>query len=378
MIKLSATIQLLKAGLESDEKGKLELVTLADWSDKGNNISNAGEESIYMDNITNTKKPIRHPFIFGRSTLGNGDTFFAQLGYFMGGQLSASGKTRDGEYMFTTSYKLTLSGEAISAITFAFDDLHGEYPYSMMVDGTEYFDDDAAWTILLEPKSEHTVIISNWNTPNHPIIISGIYVELTLDIDRRNTQNIDFSYFDRADTNLTSYGIYSNGGSINLIDINTNIKDYIDLQILKNGLVVKLYLEDTLSKVKQQIGQYVTDDWDYNPYTQETTVSLTDGLQEWQDIMIDEIGYDVENGKSMTFGSFYSILRNLTPENYEMLSLDELDEKTKNHLNSSVLVYPMLQQGSLWNAWDKFCVAMQGHIYKLPNGKTTFVYSEEQ
>lgn len=372
MIKLSATIQLLKAGLESDEKGTLNLVTLADWSDKGNNISGA------MDSITNTKKSIRHPFIFGRSILGKGDTFFAQLGYFMGGQLSAETETREGEYLFPEAYSLTLTGTSISAITFSFDDLHGEYPYSMTVDGVEYFDDDPNWTILLEPKNGHTVEITNWNTPDHPIIISGIYVELTLDVSKRNTQNIDFSYFDRADTNLPSYGIYSNSGSINLIDTDGEIKDYIDLDILKSGLVVKIFLEDTLTKVKQQIGQYVTDDWDYSPYTQETTVSLTDGLQEWQDIMIDEIGYDVENGKSMTFGVFYSILQNLTPENFKMLSLSELDEKTRNHLNSSVLVYPMLQQGSLWNAWDKFCTAMQGHIYKLPNGKTTFVYSEEQ
>lgn len=370
MIRLSATIQLLKAGLESDEKGELSLVTLSSNSEQGNNISGA------MNSITNTKKNIKHPFIFGKSILGKGDTFFAQLGYFMGGQLSAKTAAREGEYLFPISYELTLTGKSISAITFSFDDLHGEYPYSMIIDGKEYRDDDPNWTVLLSPKNTHTVQINNWNTPDHPIIISGIYVELTLIANRRNTQNIDFSYFDRADTNLPSYGIYSNNGSIDLIDTDGEIKDYIDLEILKNGLVTKIYLEDTLSKVKQQIGQYVTDNWDYNAYTQETSVSLTDGLQEWQDIILDGIGFDAEKGTSMTFAEFYKILYDLTPDKYEMISLDELDEITRNRLNSAVLAYPMLQQCSLWTAWDNFCVAMQGHIYKLPNGKTTFVYSE--
>lgn len=372
MIRLSATIQLLKAGLESDEMGKLSLVTLSSSSDQGNNVSGT------MDSITNTKKQIKHPFIFGRSILGQGDTFYAQLGYFMGGQLSSEEETREGEYLFPISYELTLTGEAISAITFSFDDLHNEYPYSIIVDDVEYKDDDPNWTILLQSKNTHTVIINNWNTANHPIIISGIYVELTLNVNKANTQSIDFSYFDRADKNLPSYGIYSNSGNIDLIDTSGEIRDYIDLDILKRGLTVKFYLEDTLSKVKQQIGQYITDDWDYNTYTQETTVSLTDGLQDWQDILLDEIGYNVETGTAITFGEFYSILHNLTPTHYEMLSLSELDEKTKKHLNLSYLAFPMLEQCSLWEAWDKFCVAMQGHIYKLPNGKTTFVYSEEQ
>ena len=117
-----------------------------------------------------------------------------------------------------------------------------------------------------------------------------------------------------------------------------------------------------------------TANWEYDNNNRKVSVSLKDDLEEWQDINIEGFSYDAKNRPQYTLEWFYNYLYRETPAKYKMLAFEELDDTTQNILSNCTIRYPMLKSGSLWQQWTKMCQVAQAHIYKLDNGRTTFVY----
>lgn len=352
MITLTATIDILS------EKGTLTDVTS---NLLGNNISSN------LSAILGNRKCGSNPFIIGSNKLGDGSTFSDGEDYFIGSELS------DDNGNFQTQYEIVISGTNISSLTIVFDDTNKRYPNSIIVDDKVYDDDDAVYTIMLSEASTHTILINNWNKANSPLIITGIYVDISIAIDRNNILALEIEEKDRSSLTLPSFGIISNKGNISFNDIDGEMKDYAEMQLLKQGLIVKIYLNNTLKNLHKQIGEYITDVWDYDNYNRQVTVSITDNLEEWQDINISALEY--YNLPFEQTGEFiYNRLRDLTPNKYAMLQFEELDNETKKILQQIKLVYPMINSGSLWSVWQKFCETFQCHIY-TENGKIICKYN---
>jgi hypothetical protein len=64
-----------------------------------------------------------------------------------------------------------------------------------------------------------------------------------------------------------------------------------------------------------------------------------------------------------------------TPEKYQMLSFEQLDEKTQNILENTTIDYPLLENGTLWEQWQKLCEVCGLYIYKNNEGKTVCTYT---
>lgn len=297
-----------------------------------------------------------------------------QADYFIGGvNADAEGNVQP--------LTLNLYGITTQSVTIAFDTIYNRHPKSITANGKVYYDDDAVFTISDVPLypniPDHIEItIDNWNAPNYPIVITGIYQKITLDINKRNLISMERTIKERSDYNLPSFGIISNSAQIEFRDADGEVKDYAEKMLLTSDLDVRLYISDTLSNKSRQIGKFETREWDYDAENRTVAVSLKDDLEEWQDIAINQVGYNHRNPTKVfsNLGELYTYLHSETPDKYEMLPLNALDEATRNHLNSCTVPYPLLRQGSLWEQWDKLCVAGSSYIYKTDSGKTTCVY----
>ena len=309
------------------------------------------------------------PFILGRSRLGGGDRFTKTVNYFIGRQkANASGN-------FTQNFVIELSGSKITLLTIVFNKRDNEFPISILVDGNAFYDDDPTWTIPLDGKDEHVITISNWNTPNSPLIISSIYTDLSIDLNETNLLDFERTIMDRSDIKKPSFGIISNTGRLSFIDKDGEVADYISQQLISSANVISAYLEDTETGAQEQIAYFNTQQWSYNNSRSIVDVSLKDDLEEWQDINVAEIYFNLKSQQSETLKYFYEYLHEKTPKKYNMLSFEELDETTKNILQNTTIQYPYLEKGSLWRQWSKLCEIAQLHIYKK-NNQTVCVYSE--
>lgn len=354
MIRITAKINIGTDG------GKLNT---AESNQSGINVSSTLNECI------GKHEQIQCPFILGSSRLGSGDCFTKKANFYIGRIAS------DSNGNFSSNYVINVSGENITQLTIVFNKQKNQYPRSILVDGETFYDDDPTWTIKLNGSNTHTITISNWNTPNSPFVISSIYTDLSIELDDTNLLDFERTIMDRSDIERPSYGIISNTGSLSFIDKDGEVADYISQQLVSSENVITAYLENTATGAKEQIAYFNTQSWSYNNSQSLVNVSLKDDLEEWQDINIPEIYFDLKSQQSKTLKYFYDYLYEKTPEKYKMLSFDKLDEKTKDILQNTIIRYPYLEKGSLWRQWSKLCEVAQLHIYKK-NDITICVYGE--
>ena len=343
--------------------GKAGTITSATSTITGNNVStnitNVVGDKVYGNNI----------FLLDVSPLDNGGTYSAnEEGYYIGSELA----DENGE--FANPYQITLNGSKIKTFTLVFDTYNNQHPTTITVDGKEYEDDDNVFTVSVDSADTHTIVISNWNTPNNPLRIYGIYLELGIEVNKQNMDSLSLNLTDRSDYKYPQWGIISNTCDIEFKDLNGEILDYIEQDLLVQGLSFKVYINNTLTGITQQIGEYYADQWDYDNDNRVVKVSLKDDLEEWQDLSISPLEYFPNFSKEKSLKEIYEYLYTQTPEKYKMLSFDSLSAILKSRLRSTYIVYPKIDGTSLWAAWNMFCEIARTHIYKDFNGNTICAY----
>lgn len=323
MITLTAKINLI-----SGNNGTLSSVS----QPQGNNISSTiplGE-----------KKTSQSPFIIGSSILNGSSTLSDGVDYFIGSQLSNENGS------FENPYEIVVEGENISSLTIAFDEKNKKHPRSIIVDGVSHYDDDAIFTVSLTSLNSHTIKINNWNSSNSPLVITGIYVNIDIKLDKRNIKNIDCSIMQKSDSKMPSFGIISNGGSAEFVDETGEIKDYAEEKLLVDGVKVTISLNNTLANTKEVVGVFYSKDWAYDEYNKTASLSFDDGLENLQDVMVSSQDVLGEQRNLYQFMSF--ILSNYAKDREVIFEEDAkaiLENRTSNYLGlrkSGVSVWSVL------------------------------------
>lgn len=356
--------------------------TYANHGFNGNNISSK---------ITSVKNTNQNPFIFGVSKFGDGSCLYNSVDYFISSDLSSSTINSSGYYNYNQSRNMWLeitSQNKINSLTFIFDNLKDIHPYQIRF-SDNYLNEIKTITVnsstltIEEPFGDkiptyYRIVFIGLNKPNSPFVFKGVYSGETIEINSRNIISISRNSSDRADFKLPSFGIISNTSEIEFNDTNGKILQYAKDLLLKEGLECNIYLKnslyDSFENDGKLIGVFTTANWGYNNNNRKVSVSLKDDLEEWQDINIEGFSYDAKNRPQYTLEWFYDYLYDRTPTKYKMLTFEELETTTQGILSNCTIKYPMLKSGSLWQQWTKMCQVAQAHIYKLNNGKTTFVY----
>lgn len=346
MIEITASIEIVGAGSELIESISSDLV--------GNNISSD------INDIKGKQQVGNNPFILGLSKLGGGATFSSKVDYFISGVVPTTDRP--------INITITCS-KSIKAINIVFDTYNNVYPTNLTINGLNYENNSAIFTpIFLEEVDTMYITISEWSNANYPFKLQGIYIGDSIEIGKRNLLSFERPLFDRADYKLPSYGIISNSGNISFNDIGNKVVKYAESNALTSDLSVKVFINNTLYGATQQIADLKTEKWTPPSSSDKRySVTLKDDLQEWQEINIPKLSYNPLDLEPKSFKFLYDYLYDNTPEKYNMQSFDELDDETKNHINNLYIQYPLLNSGTLWQGWDKFCQTTQCHIFKKNN-----------
>ena len=201
----------------------------------------------------------------------------------------------------------------------------------------------------------------------------GEEVNALVDINRRRLSSLDGEIADRADFSIPNWGVISNKGTMSFKDLNFRFLGYAELGLLKDGAKVTLFLSNSLKKCSQKVGEYYANGWGYDNNNFLVSVSLNDGLEDWQDIVFEGLAYHPSQSISMTFQDVYELLSSFTNSNskVKMMDFEDLDTETKTFMSKTTVFYPTIESGSLWSAWEKFAVATQSHIFKTKEGVST-------
>lgn len=300
-----------------------------------------------------------NPFMLGISEFGDDDALYNKLGYFV----SASSS----EFIFNVT-----SSSNISFLTIEFDTKNDRYPEYVYISGTKYYPNSSVWTVDVEDSDYLTITLSD---DYYPVVLAGIYTDVTISLDYKSLISVSRTIYDRSDIKLPKFGVFSNIANLEFNDFSADFLNYAEQNLLVGGLDCTLFLNNTIIGQQQTIGVFKTDQWQYDNDSRLVSLSLKDELEEWQNIHIDGFSYDARVQESKTLKEYYNYLHDRTPAKYNMLAFDLLDDATKSVLTDTIVRYPLLESGSLWQQWDKLANAAQSHIFKRNDGKTTFVYN---
>lgn len=276
--------------------------------------------------------------------VGEDFTTIASKGNVLKGQSSYEARFKDGELTLRSNGKIEKFEQEITQIKVSTLSLTATF-YSTL----------------------HTIEIANWNTINAPLVISGLYTELSYTVDSRNMSDINIETSSVGDTETPYYGVFSNTGEINFIDTTDEVRTYAENLLLKSGLSVEIFVNNTVTQAQKRVAVYSTSDWNYKTYNKNVTVTLHDNLEDWQDIYVAGFNYDYLKKTTWTAKQFYEYLYEQTPSKYNMQTYSQLDTETQNHLAEIIVQYPYLESGTLWQQWDKLCNLAQLHIYSSGN-----------
>lgn len=191
----------------------------------------------------------------------------------------------------------------------------------------------------------------------------GQAIEEEIQFDRRNLLSFESEIKDRADIQQPSFGIISTGGSISFKDNNQRFLEFANNGLLAEGIEIKIFLENTLTKRKRQVGTYYTADWDYDNDNRSVTVSFKDKL---------------ENLQERNSGAI-NILPAESPQNiyyiYERLYKPS-DIKIRLGSNAQAIMLNTASTtlhksaSNLWSDLNKICEICGLHIYNDFDGNT--------
>lgn len=384
MITMTAEIEIYKG--ESFNNVILSVVD-SDGNDVANNISSD------ISNIVSRIKPntVRgNPFVIGSSILGGGATFSNGEDYFISKYVSSNTiDVENNTYPFDKDIIINLEsngyvlGVLPTIFTILFDYSNNIYPSKIIING--YNDSDVIqWTNTYLPETpyftvanldnsncvRYEIIISGLNKPNSPLVLLGIYSQLSIYADRRNLLSLDSDIKDRSDNGQPSYGIISNGGNLSMIDSTGEIKAYAELGLLTSDLPVTLWLKDTLTKKEEIIGVFETENWEYNTLNFEVNITLKDNLEELQNININPLQYA---GFSLTIYDIFMWIITEMEKIVEIPFVFCLDTQTEQLFKKTICAYPYLNQGNLWEQFTKICNITGANIYVSSQNKKNII-----
>lgn len=197
------------------------------------------------------------------------------------------------------------------------------------------------------------------------------------DINYGNMKSLEIDVFDRKDISLPNWGVISNGGKFKIVDYNGEIKALIQNNELKKETRLEVYLKNTSSNNQVCIGKMYVNEWQYDEDDKIANAKLTDGLEKMQNINITPLKRNAKNGGTKTAKQIYEYLHAQTVSNgFDMLSFEELNTKTRNHLSNYTIYLAYIDESTLWRAWKDFAEAMQLYIFKNRSGRIECVYKE--
>lgn len=366
MIKLEARIKLFDSNDGTVNKAQFN---------NNNNISwNIFTATSSFGQIVGKEVKQTKPFLLGNSPLvgdegyeipKNSDMYVLadSVNYFIGSLVSGE----DGTFPDGASYSITINGADFNVITIVFDKDDEVWPTEITINGESYMNDDAIFTVggFGGTVDKLDVTISKLNKPNKGLVVTGIYVDITIMVDEKNLDSFTYSLYDREYNDEPSYGVVSNSGTLSFVDSTGEILDYANMRLLKDLTGVEICISNSITKESQVFIKAFTQEWEYDNDSRVVTLTIADGLSAvLQNIpFYNELFHAQKSSGDKAFVEIYNDIYNMVPSYFSMPSYDELSADVKSLIeNISADAYKP-EEKNLWAAIDAFAKAVGLHIY---------------
>lgn len=200
-------------------------------------------------------------------------------------------------------------GDNITSFTIAFDEKHNCYPLSFTVSeltlksgsaqhSVNSSDYDIKTSFVFEPSSSRVVVplenpcdgvAINFNSneySNYPntLIVTGLNSDSYVYVNTRNIDASTITFGSLSGNGEAEFSVKTYTDTLSVYDFDGEILDYIKRGFIKKGSIVKIYLENSLTKRRQYFGQRVISSISRSQDTRVVTFNITTNAQSLQNI----------------------------------------------------------------------------------------------
>ena len=282
----------------------------------------------------------------------------------------------NGEY----SVKLTFKGtENLKDIIVYGDPTANQFPTEAIIDGkTTIYSDDYRLAINLGTESEtHTIEFTKWNRPNYNACLTQImvmmrYYEVGIKNGLKSLESLSQS---TAQPENIYYGVISNTGSGEIVDIDGEISEMVNADVISNSnLNVEILVNNN------QIQKHITVDSNYTN-NKVFNIELENQITKWSNISIKEKKYSYDTYLSNIFRMALKTAGCSDSEISEMFKaiIPCIDsEHTVAEYLAWIVIPQFYQYTNKTNALDlinEICQILQVNIIENDDGKKMIISS---
>ena len=371
MIKVEARIKLF----DSDDG----TVNNAQFNNN-NNISYNSTANSSLGQIVGKEVKQTKPFLLDNTPLVGGEDYEIpktsdmyvladRVNYFIGSLVSGA----DGTFPNGASYSITINGADFNAITIVFDKDDEVWPTEITVNGESYTNDDPTFTVggLGGTVDRLEVTISKLNKPNKGLIVTGIYVDITIVVDEKTLDSFTYSLYDRASNDEPSYGVISNSGVLSFVDSTGEILDYIQMKIILKDSQVEIYAINTITQKKELFVKGIIGEVSYDNDNFVVEVTIRDIIEKLQ-----TTNFNLPFAESIGIETIITQINDVMPSNITVKFDAETASNIQNMLDSGIKnVY--FDTGSLWDFLQNLCTTFNLICYsESTNGGYNIILKE--
>lgn len=264
------------------------------------------------------------------------------------------------------SVKLTFTNaQNLKDIVVYGDKTVNQFPTRAIIDGTtEIFSDDYRWAINLQTESDtHTIEFTHWNRANYNACLTLIRIMMRyFEVDNRNgLKTVESLSQSTGQPKEIYYGIVPNSGSLEMIDVNGELYDYIN-----DGVIEKSNVKMDVMANGNIIQEHISTDSNYA--NKILVVDVSDFLSHFDKIYYKGFSYTEKSA------SLYDIVidaKNNLPEIYSSKFL--LDDKFLTKIKQINYTTPFVPYMTYKDFFNKVCQITQTQLIQNDDGYFVFV-----
>lgn len=244
---------------------------------------------------------------------------------------------------------LFVLGDNIDSIVVYGDTTAGQFPTRAYLNNDTsnvIYSDDAIWAIKFDtPANSQRITFTHWHRANYNACLTAIVrLDNTLVLDKSWLQNVESLSQSTGQPKEIYYGVTPSSGSLEILDRNGEIKDYIQDGILQpSNLGVSVYVNNNI------VQNHISSDSDYE-INNVLNLQLTNQLTSWDNVLFE--GYSLYAGHI----SLYSLLSGVLNKVNISLSKSLFENNDLFQRVSDIFIpYSYMKESSVREALNKIC-----------------------
>ena len=278
-------------------------------------------------------------------------------------------------------------GENIDSIIVYGDQTANQFPTRAYLNNDTskvIYSDDAVWAIKFDtPASTQRITFTHWNRANYNACITAINrLDNTLVLDKAWIQSLDSLSQATGQPKEIYYGVLQNRGNSQILDVNGEIKDYIEDGILPtSNIEMKLYVNNNM------VQSHISGDVNYDVNANTLSVDLTNSFDLSQTRQIINMRDNTNYSTTGLGMSFKDILKTfvfdrsvdvdsmLTNKVIVLNTITGIEEELtiSEYLDRINVLYMFFDNKSKQDILNKICEASQLWFFKRDDGTPTFI-----